>query len=661
MGKFKLVADFQPTGDQPEAIDKLVDGLDKGLRDQTLLGITGSGKTFTMANVIARAQRPTLIMSHNKTLAAQLYSEFRSFFPHNAVEYFVSYYDYYLPESYIPSTDTYIEKDTDINAELEKLRYAATGSLMTRNDVIIVSSVSCIYGLGMSLTDYRKMHLILHRGDRVERENVISRLVDMQYERNNSDPKRGAFRAFGDTLEVFPPGEEVVLRIEFDEDEVDHLSIIHPVTRSIIKTKDSVYIYPAKHFATPPDVMEDALRAIEEELEDRLVSLNEQGKSVEAYRLETRTRHDLEMLRETGFVKGIENYSRHFTKRRVGQPPYTLLDYFPKDFLLIVDESHQTLPQIRGMHNGDRSRKRSLVDFGFRLECAYDNRPLKFDEFDSRINQVIYTSATPAEFEVERSKQVVHQVVRPTGLLDPAVEIRPVKNQVDDLLEEIRQTVERGNRVLVTCLTKRMAEDLTEYLQEANVNARYLHSEVDTLDRVAILKDLRVGKFDVLVGINLLREGLDMPVVELVAILDADKEGFLRSETSLLQTIGRASRNAGGRVIMYADRNTDAMKRAIGTTMERRQRQEEYNQKHKITPKTIVKTGELDVLPTKVSLDTEKMSYTDARRVIRDLEREMKAAAGRLEFERAAKLRDEISAIRDWMRGDEEENELTDN
>jgi excinuclease ABC subunit B len=649
MDAFRLEAQFSPTGDQPEAVDRLVKGIEGGMKSQTLLGITGSGKTFTMANVIARLNRPTLVISHNKTLAAQLYSEFRSFFPKNAVEYFVSYYDYYQPESYIPATDTYIEKDTDVNAEIEKLRYAATGALMSRRDVIIVSSVSCIYGLGMALEDYKAMHIILNKGDRVSREKLISRLVEMQYQRTRARVEKSTFRVMGGVIELQPPGEDLNLRIELDGDKVDRLSLVDSVAGNVLKNKEMLYIYPARHFATPPEKIEEALGTIAAELKERLAVLKREKKIVEAYRLETRTNHDIEMIRETGFCGGIENYSRHFTGRKPGQPPYTLMDYFPKDYLLIVDESHVTLPQVRGMHRGDLSRKKSLIDYGFRLDSAYDNRPLRFEEFLSRINSVIYTSATPAAYELEHGGQIVEQILRPTGLLDPAIEVRPTKNQIDDLLGEIHATIGRGNRVLVTTLTKKMAEDLTEYIQERDIKARYLHSEIDTLDRIEVLRGLRKGDFDVLVGINLLREGLDMPVVELVAILDADKEGFLRSEPSLIQTIGRASRNERGRVILYADRMTRSMKAAIDITRARRRKQEKYNQKMGITPKTITQTGELMATAAKAETTHEGMTAIVAKDMLIELARDMRAAAARQDFELAAKYRDEIKGLREWL------------
>ena len=650
MNAFRLESKFSPTGDQPQAVGALVKGIEKGMRAQTLLGITGSGKTFTMANVIARLNRPTLVLSHNKTLAAQLYSEFRGFFPKNAVEYFVSYYDYYQPESYKPETDTYIEKDTDINEDIEKMRYAATGALMTRRDVIIVASVSCIYGLGMALEDYKAMHIILNKGDKISRERLISRLVEMQYQRTRARVEKGTFRVTGGVIELQPPGEDLNLRIELEGDNVDRLSLVDSVTGGVLKAKDMLYIYPARHFATPPEKVDAALETIEKELEEKLALFKKQGKVVEAYRLETRTRNDIEMIKEMGYCKGIENYSRHFTGRRPGQPPYTLMDYFPKDFLLIVDESHVTLPQIRGMYRGDLSRKQTLVDYGFRLDSAIDNRPLKFEEFLTRINTVVYTSATPGPYELSHSGQVVEQILRPTGLLDPDIKVRPTSNQIDDLLAEIKDTVGRQNRVLVTTLTKKMAEDLTEYFQEHDVRARYLHSEIDTLDRIEVLRGLRNADFDVLVGINLLREGLDMPVVELVAILDADKEGFLRSEQSLIQTIGRASRNERGRVILYADTITRSMKAAMGVTGARRRKQERHNREKGIVPRTITSTGELMATPSKEAAPSrEGMTAAAARDLLIDLERDMRAAALRQEFELAARYRDEIKSLREWL------------
>jgi excinuclease ABC subunit B len=649
LDRFRLESKFSPTGDQPQAIDRLARGVENGYRAQTLLGITGSGKTFTMANVIARLNRPTLVLSHNKTLAAQLYSEFRAFFPQNAVEYFVSYYDYYLPESYKPETDTYIEKDTAINKDIEKLRYAATGALMSRRDVIIVSSVSCIYGLGMALEDYKAMHLFLDRGQTVRREELLSRLVDMQYRRTRARVEKGTFRVMGEVVELQPPGEDLNLRIELDGNKIDRLSLVDSVTGNVLKTKDMLYIYPAKHFATPPEKVEKALSAIQDELDKKLALLKKQGKTLEAYRLETRTNNDIEMIREVGYCSGIENYSRHFTGRPKGSAPFTLMDYFPKDFLLIVDESHVTLPQIRGMYRGDLSRKKTLVDYGFRLDSAIDNRPLNFEEFLERINTVVYTSATPSPYELKQSRQVVEQIIRPTGLLDPSVEVRPTKNQVDDLLGELSSTIGRGNRALVTTLTKKMAEDLTEYIADKGIRTRYLHSEIDTLDRIEVLRGLRNGDFDVLVGINLLREGLDMPVVELVAILDADKEGFLRSVPSLIQTIGRASRNERGRVILYGDRMTRSMKEAIRITAGRRRAQQTHNRKMGIVPKTISSTGELMATPSKAAPSRDGLTPSIANDLLIDLERDMRAAAAKQEFELAARYRDEIKSLKEWL------------
>jgi len=649
MERFRLESKFSPTGDQPDAVERLVGGIEKGYRSQTLQGITGSGKTFTMANVIARLNRPTLVLSHNKTLAAQLYSEFRAFFPDNAVEYFVSYYDYYLPESYKPETDTYIEKDTAINQDIEKLRYAATGALMSRRDVIIVSSVSCIYGLGMALEDYKAMHLLLDQGQTVKRDALLSRLVEMQYRRTRARVEKGTFRVLGEVVELQPPGEDINLRIELDGDTIERLSLVDAVTGNVLKSKGQLYIYPAKHFATPPGKVEQALAAIKKELQHKLALLKKQGKTLEAYRLETRTNNDIEMIREVGYCSGIENYSRHFTGRPKGSAPFTLMDYFPKDFLLIVDESHVTLPQIRGMYRGDYSRKKTLVDYGFRLDSAIDNRPLNFEEFLERVNTVVYTSATPSPYELGHSDQVVEQIIRPTGLLDPSVEVRPTKDQIDDLLGEMTSTIGRGNRVLVTTLTKKMAEDLTEYIADKGIRARYLHSEIDTLDRIEVLRGLRNGDFDVLVGINLLREGLDMPVVELVAILDADKEGFLRSVQSLIQTMGRASRNERGRVILYADRKTRSMKEAIKITAARRRRQEAYNRKKGIVPKTISSTGELMATPSNAAPSREGLTPTIANDLLIDLERDMRAAAAKQEFELAARYRDEIKSLREWL------------
>ncbi|MEJ5198995.1 MAG: excinuclease ABC subunit UvrB, partial [Anaerolineae bacterium] len=583
MPDFKLVSDFKPTGDQPEAIRKLVEGLRAGYKHQTLLGATGTGKTYVMASVIEAVNRPTLVMAHNKTLAAQLYSEFKEFFPHNAVEYFVSYYDYYQPEAYLPRTDTYIEKDADINEEIDRLRLAATSSLLSRRDVLIVASVSCIYGLG-DPAEYGKVTVKLRRGEPVRRELVLRGLVDIFYERNDLELRRGKFRLRGDTLEVQPAYADLAYRIEFFGDEVDRITEIDPLTGEVVQRLDEIEIFPAKHFITPQEKLTEALKLIEAELEEQVKLFREQGKLLEAQRLEQRTRYDLEMLREVGYCSGIENYSRPLALRPPGSRPWTLLDYFPADYLMIVDESHMTIPQIHGMFNGDRSRKQVLVDYGFRLPSALDNRPLTFEEWEASINQVIYTSATPGPYELSHSAQVVEQIIRPTGLVDPQVEVRPTKGQVDDLVAEIRRRVAVGERVLVTTLTKRMAEDLADYLQELGVRVHYLHSEIETLERVEILRDLRLGVYDVVVGINLLREGLDLPEVSLVAILDADKEGFLRSEQSLIQTIGRAARHIHGTAILYADQITDSMRRAIEETNRRRAKQEEYNRRHGIVP-----------------------------------------------------------------------------
>ncbi len=644
--RFILHSDFHPTGDQPEAIDALCRGLDAGLEEQTLLGVTGSGKTFTMANVIARANRPTLVLAHNKTLAAQLCSEFREFFPENAVEYFVSYFDYYQPEAYIPSTDTYIEKDSSTNEEIDRLRHSATSSLFERRDVIVVASVSCIYGLGDPV-DYGKLVISLRPGMRMERDALLRRLVANRYERNDVGLARNRFRVRGDTVEIMPSwSEKSVIRIEFFGDEIDRISEVDPVTGRPFRTLSHVPLYPANHFITTDDKMEIALRNIERELEERLAYFEENGMPLEAERLGQRTRYDLEMMREIGYCSGIENYSRQLDLRAPGTPPWTLMDYFPKDFLMFVDESHVSLPQVRGMYAGDRARKENLVRYGFRLPSALDNRPLTFEEFEQHIHQVIYVSATPGEYEQSRSGQVVQQVIRPTGLLDPRVEIRPVEGQVDDLLGEIRLRAEKNERVLVTTLTKRMAEDLTSYLESVGVRVRYMHHQVENIQRMELIRDLRLGKFDVLVGINLLREGLDIPEVSLVAVLDADQEGFLRSESSLVQTIGRAARNAEGLVILYADRITDSIRGAVRETERRRKIQSEYNDAHGIVPKTIVK----DVREVmKITADAENSAesdaaLTDAERAERteQLKAEMAAAAANLEFEYAAELRDRI-------------------
>ncbi|MCR4419101.1 MAG: excinuclease ABC subunit UvrB [Clostridia bacterium] len=654
MGRFVLKTDLAPRGDQPKAIAQLVEGLRKGYRMQTLLGVTGSGKTFTMAHVIAEMRRPTLVIAPNKTLAAQLCGEFKEFFPDSAVEYFVSYYDYYQPEAYIPQTDTYIEKDSSINEEIDKLRHSATAALFERRDVIIVASVSCIYGLG-SPEDYRDLMLSLREGQSYDRDAVLRRLVDIQYHRNDYDFKRGTFRVRGDVLEIYPASfSERALRIEFFDDEVERILEFDPLTGEVLCALRHAVVFPASHYVTPQDKMERALAAIEEELEERLAELRAQGKLLEAQRLEQRTRYDLEMMREIGFCKGIENYSRHLTGRLPGEPPYTLLDYFPEDMLLFIDESHITVPQIGGMYEGDYSRKKTLVDYGFRLPSALDNRPLKFAEFEARINQVVFVSATPGPYELAHSRQIVEQIVRPTGLVDPEIHVRPVRGQIDDLIGEIRKRVAKKQRVLVTTLTKRMAEDLTEYLQEAGIRVRYLHSEINALERMVIIRDLRLGEFDVLVGINLLREGLDLPEVGLVAILDADKEGYLRSERSLIQTMGRAARNAEGTVIMYADTVTESMRRAIEETERRRRLQMEYNRRHGITPQTVQK-GIRDLLEISKVAEPRVHYLTEAREakgrqellaLIKKLEQEMRQAAKNLEFERAAELRDAIIELR---------------
>lgn len=652
-GKFKLVSDYKPTGDQPQAIEELVQGLNENLRHQTLLGVTGSGKTFTIANVIAQVQRPTLVIAHNKTLAAQLCSEFKEFFPENAVEYFVSYYDYYQPEAYIPHTDTYIEKDAAINEEIDKLRHSATSALFERRDVIIVASVSCIYGLG-SPEEYRKHVLSLRAGGEYPRDQVLRRLVDMQYARNDMDFHRSTFRVRGDVLEVFPAGNsDRAIRIEFFGDEVERITEIDYLTGEILGDRSHVAIFPASHFVTSKELMEQAVKGIEAELEEQLARFRNENKLLEAQRLEQRTRYDLEMMQEMGFCQGIENYSRHLAGRPAGSRPDTLIDYFPKDFLLVVDESHVTLPQVRGMYNGDRSRKTVLVEHGFRLPSALDNRPLVFNEFEILVPQAIYVSATPGPYEEEHSARVAEQIIRPTGLLDPLVVIKPVTGQVDDLMEEIRQRTAMRERVLVTTLTKRMAEDLTDYLREAGIKVRYLHSDIDTLERMAIIRDLRQGEFDVLVGINLLREGLDLPEVSLVAILDADKEGFLRSDRSLIQTMGRAARNVNGRVVMYADQVTDSMQRAVEVTLRRRQLQMEYNERHGIVPQTIKKGIRSVIEATKAAeegakytADKKGLSRDEHTRLLKRLEKEMQAAAKSLEFEQAAYLRDIIIQLK---------------
>lgn len=655
MPSFELISDFQPTGDQPQAIAKLVDGLRAGYKHQTLLGATATGKTYVMANIIAQRQVPTLVLVHNKTLAAQLYAEFKEFFPKNAVEYFVSYYDYYQPEAYLPRTDTYIEKDAQINDEINKLRLAATSSLLTRRDTIIVASVSCIYSLG-SPDEYGQDVVMLAVGEHRRRDKVLRHLTEIFYERNDANLTRGHFRVRGDTVDIFPAYRDTVIRVEFWGDDVERISEVDPLTGELIAALDEVRIFPAKHFVTSADKMAAAFAAIEAELEERLAWLRSHDKLLEAQRLEQRTRYDLEMMREVGYCSGIENYSRHLSGRQAGEQPWTLLDYFPDDFLLIVDESHITLPQVRGMYNGDRARKEVLIEFGFRLPSALDNRPLTFEEFERHINQVIYTSATPGPYELEHSQQVVEQIIRPTGLVDPQISVRPTRGQIDDLVGEIRRRVEQHERVLVTTLTKRMAEDLTDYLQELGLKVHYLHSEIETIERVEILRDLRLGVYDVVVGINLLREGLDLPEVSLVAILDADKEGFLRSSGSLIQTIGRAARNVNGEVIMYADTITDSMQRAIDETNRRRSIQIAYNEAHNILPASIVK--EVRDLTSRVRVAAEprpeylvrpEMPPDEVGRLVDELEKQMRQAAARLEFEKAALLRDQIIELRQRM------------
>jgi len=652
MAKFEIVSDFKMTGDQPQAVAKLVEGINKGFNQQTLLGVTGSGKTFTMANVIERVQRPTLVICHNKTLAAQLSSEFKDYFPNNAVEYFVSYYDYYQPEAYVPRTDLYIEKEVDINDEIDKLRHAATHSLFERRDVLIVASVSCIYGLGEP-EEYRGFVASLKRGGSFDRQKLLRQLVDMQYERNDIDFTRGRFRVRGDTLEIQPAYEEMALRIEFFGDDIDRIVEIDPLTGELLTELDSIDIYPAKHFVTSHDKLMPAIENIQKELAERLDELKRQEKVLEAARLEARTNYDLEMLREAGYCAGVENYSRHLSGRAPGSPPWTLLDYFPDDFLLFIDESHMTLPQIRGMYHGDRSRKETLVEYGFRLPSALDNRPLDFTEFNRHVSQVVYTSATPTDYEYEHSRQVAEQLVRPTGLLEPTIEVKPTKGQIDDLLDQIKRRVDKGERCLLTTLTKRMAEELADYLIEMEIKTHYLHSEIDTLERVEILRDLRLGVYDVVVGINLLREGLDLPEVSLVAILDADKEGFLRSKGALIQTMGRAARHVGGHVIMYADTTTKSMAEAIAETQRRRQIQKDYNREHGITPQGIRKAIRDITERVRVVAETHTpytaaapLTREDVARLIKELESQMKTAARSLEFEKAALLRDRIIELR---------------
>jgi excinuclease ABC subunit B len=657
--RFRLASEFEMTGDQPDAVAKLVAGIDKKYKHQTLLGVTGSGKTFNMANVIARANRPTLVLCPNKTLAAQLYSEFREFFPENGVEFFVSYYDYYQPEAYIPRTDTYIAKDADINEEIDKLRHAATRALFQRRDVVIVASVSCIYGLGEP-SEYYNFVLRFRKGEVGNRQRALRKLVDMQYERNDNNLVRGRFRLRGDSLTVMPAYEELAVRVDFFGDEVERIMQLDPLTGEILSETDYIEIYPAKHFVTSADKLELAIADIEAELSERYQILTERGRLLEAQRLIERTRYDVECLREQGYCSGIENYSRHLARRAEGSTPWTLLDYFPDDWLLFVDESHMTLPQVRGMYYGDINRKQTLVDFGFRLPSALDNRPLSFQEFLSHIHQVVYVSATPGPWEYEHSEQVVEQIIRPTGLLDPVVEVRPTKGQIDDLMSEIRQRVELGERVLVTTLTKKMAEDLADYLIEMGIKTNYLHSEINTLERVDILRDLRLGVYDVVVGINLLREGLDLPEVSLVAILDADKEGYLRSEWSLIQTMGRAARHVNGNVIMYADVMTDSMRRAIAETERRRRIQEEYNEERGLQPEGIQKAIRdindrlKQVAEEKAEYNTGDIPKEEIARLIKDFEKQMKEAAKNLEFEKAALLRDRVVELRRELVGDEE-------
>ncbi len=651
--KFQLVADFEMTGDQPAAVARLVEGVENGATRQTMLGVTGSGKTFTMANIVQQVQRPTLVMAHNKTLAAQLASEFKEFFPHNAVEYFVSYYDYYQPEAYVPQSDTYIEKDSSVNEELDKLRLSSTTSLLTRRDVLIVASVSCIYGLG-DPNDYFNLVAQVKVGETRNRSQLVRQLVDMQYERNDMDLARAKFRIRGDTLELVPAYEEAAVRIQFFGDDVERIVQVDPLTGEVLADLAKVSIYPANHFVTSKEKMELAVVSIREELEWRLKELKDSGKILEAARLESRTHYDLEMMQETGFCSGVENYARHLSQRPPGSAPWTLLDYFPDDYLMFVDESHMTLPQVRGMYRGDISRKTTLVDFGFRLPSALDNRPLNFEEYEEHINQVVYVSATPGSFELQNSRSVVEQVIRPTGLLDPTLEVKPTEGQIDDLLQQIKERVEKAERILVTTLTKRMAEELADYLSEMGIRNTYLHSDIQTLDRIEILRDLRMGVYDVIVGINLLREGLDLPEVSLVAILDADKEGYLRSETSMVQTIGRAARHANGHVIMYADRMTDSMKRAIDETNRRRTIQAEHNKQHGIEPQSIQKevhdiTEGIKAIAesrNRYNVVRKEMSRTDMFRVVKDLEVQMKESAKSLQFEKAAQFRDEIFELR---------------
>ena len=654
MPEFKLHAPYQPTGDQPQAIEQLVKGFKEGNQCQTLLGVTGSGKTFTMANVIQQLQKPTLVIAHNKTLAAQLYGEFKEMFPENAVEYFVSYYDYYQPEAYVPSSDTYIAKDSSINDEIDKLRHSATAALSERRDVIIVASVSCIYGLGSPI-DYQEMVISLRPGMEKDRDDVIRKLIDIQYDRNEMDFKRGTFRVHGDVLEIFPAGsEEYAIRVEFFGDEVDRITEVDVLTGEVKNELSHIAIFPASHYVVSKENMERAIREIEVELEEQIRFFKNEGKLLEAQRISERTNFDIEMLRETGFCSGIENYSRHLTGLAQGQPPHTLIDYFPDDFIMMIDESHKTVPQIGGMYHGDQSRKKTLVEYGFRLPSALDNRPLSFEEFESKIDQVMFVSATPGSYEEQHELLRAEQVIRPTGLLDPEVEVRPVEGQIDDLVGEVNKEIAKKNKILITTLTKRMAEDLTDYMRELGIRVRYLHSDIDTLERTEIVRDMRLDVFDVLVGINLLREGLDIPEITLVAILDADKEGFLRSETSLIQTIGRAARNSEGHVIMYADKITDSMRIAIDETERRRKVQMAYNEKHGITPQTIQKgVRDLIAVSKKVAAeemrlekDPESMSEKELEKLIRELEKQMKKAAAELNFEAAAELRDKLIELK---------------
>lgn len=656
---FELISDYQPTGDQPEAIAQLTQGLKKGEHAQILLGATGTGKTFTISNVIAKANKPTLILSHNKTLAGQLYGEMKKFFPNNAVEYFVSYYDYYQPEAYVPSSDTYIEKDASINDEIDKLRHAATSALLERNDVIVVASVSSIFGLG-DPREYRDHVLSLHVGQEIERNQLLRDLVEIQFDRNDIDFQRGRFRVHGDVVEIFPASrDERALRVEFFGDEIDRIREVDALTGEIIGDREQVSIFPATHFLTSDDIMDTALPQIEAEMKEQVAKFTQEGKPLEAERIQQRTTYDIEMMREMGYTNGIENYSRYMDGRKPGEPPFTLLDFFPKDFLLVVDESHQTMPQVRGMYNGDRARKQQLIDYGFRLQSALDNRPLKLSEFEERVNQVIYMSATPGPYEQEQTDHVVQQIIRPTGLLDPKVEVRPVMGQIDDLVGEINQRIEKNERVLITTLTKKMSEDLTDYLKDLGLKVKYLHSDIKTLERTQIIRELRLGKFDVLVGINLLREGLDIPEVSLVAILDADKEGFLRNERSLIQTIGRAARNANGQVIMYADTITASMQAAIDETKRRREIQEAYNQAHHIVPKTIIKpiqeaitavkpaedAGEIEHDTEFTVKDFKALAKDEQQNLLAELTEQMRSAAKRLDFEQAATLRDTIMEL----------------